>query len=388
MKGLYRYLSPFSPDQSGAVSVLYELGGIIVIMDAGGCAGNICGFDEPRWTRVKSAVYSAGLRDLDAILGRDEKLVQKIQSAVDTVDAKFIGLIGTPVPAVVGTDLRAMARMCEKRFGLPALFVDTTGIPYYDKGQEKSYLAMIQLLERMEAEGAGAETGPAGKAAAAAAPGAGQAPALGVWGATPLDLPADDSAALLRARAAKAGRTAITFGMESGLEEFGQYAAVKSNLVVSPSGLAPARYIEQKYGIPYETGFLYSGAEGNPLGGKTVDGNVLVVHQQVYANAVRDAIAPQVGGRVDVGTFFTLDPSIAKENDLAFDGEDDFLKAVRSGEYAVLAGDPTFRRALRDWPGTFLPLPHYAVSGELHQVHNEESLYTPVQSSAHRKERG
>ncbi len=28
MKGLYRYLSPFSPDQSGAVAVLYELGGI------------------------------------------------------------------------------------------------------------------------------------------------------------------------------------------------------------------------------------------------------------------------------------------------------------------------------------------------------------------------
>ena len=49
MKGLYRYLSPFSPDQSGAVAVLYELGGIIVILDAGGCAGNICGFDEPRW---------------------------------------------------------------------------------------------------------------------------------------------------------------------------------------------------------------------------------------------------------------------------------------------------------------------------------------------------
>ena len=42
MRGLYRYLSPFSPDQSGAVSVLYELGGLIVVLDAGGCAGNVC----------------------------------------------------------------------------------------------------------------------------------------------------------------------------------------------------------------------------------------------------------------------------------------------------------------------------------------------------------
>ena len=40
MRGLRKYLTPFAPDQSGAVSVLYELGGIIVICDAGGCTGN------------------------------------------------------------------------------------------------------------------------------------------------------------------------------------------------------------------------------------------------------------------------------------------------------------------------------------------------------------
>ena len=61
MRGLRKYLTPFAPDQSGAVSVLYELGGIIVICDAGGCAGNVCGFDEPRWFEQKSAVFSAGL---------------------------------------------------------------------------------------------------------------------------------------------------------------------------------------------------------------------------------------------------------------------------------------------------------------------------------------
>ena len=56
MRGLRKYLTPFAPDQSGAVSVLYELGGIIVICDAGGCTGNVCGFDEPRWFERKSAV--------------------------------------------------------------------------------------------------------------------------------------------------------------------------------------------------------------------------------------------------------------------------------------------------------------------------------------------
>lgn len=78
MKGLRKYLTPFAPDQSGAVSVLYELGGILVICDAGGCVGNVCGFDEPRWFSRKSAIFSAGLRDMDAILGRDDRLVAKL----------------------------------------------------------------------------------------------------------------------------------------------------------------------------------------------------------------------------------------------------------------------------------------------------------------------
>ena len=46
MKGLRKYLSPFTPDQSGAVSVLFHYGGMLIIMDAGGCVGNICGYDE------------------------------------------------------------------------------------------------------------------------------------------------------------------------------------------------------------------------------------------------------------------------------------------------------------------------------------------------------
>ena len=57
MKGLRKYLTPFAPDQSGAVSVLYELGGMLVICDAGGCTGNVCGFDEPRWFETMKASH-------------------------------------------------------------------------------------------------------------------------------------------------------------------------------------------------------------------------------------------------------------------------------------------------------------------------------------------
>ena len=132
--------TPFAPDQSGAVSVLYELGGIIVICDAGGCAGNVCGFDEARWFEQKSAVFSAGLRDMDAILGRDDRLVAKLVDAAEKVEAGFAAIIGTPVPAVIGTDHQALRRMCEKKTDLPVLAVNTNGMELYDAGERKAYL--------------------------------------------------------------------------------------------------------------------------------------------------------------------------------------------------------------------------------------------------------
>ena len=79
MKGLRKYLTPFAPDQSGAVSVLYELGGMLVICDAGGCTGNVCGFDEPRWFETRSAVFSAGLRDMMRSLEEMTDWLQNLQ---------------------------------------------------------------------------------------------------------------------------------------------------------------------------------------------------------------------------------------------------------------------------------------------------------------------
>ena len=76
----------------------------MVICDAGGCTGNVCGFDEPRWFEQKSAIFSAGLRDMDAILGRDDRLVAKLADVVQKIDATFVAVIGTPVPAVIATD--------------------------------------------------------------------------------------------------------------------------------------------------------------------------------------------------------------------------------------------------------------------------------------------
>lgn len=186
MKGLRKYLTPFAPDQSGAVSVLFELGGILVICDAGGCTGNVCGFDEPRWFSRKSALFSAGLRDMDAILGRDDRLVAKLTDAADKIDASFAAIIGTPVPAVIGTDYYALKRMSEKKIHLPILAVDTDGMELYDRGEEKAYDELFRTFakETFERE-----------------PGR-----IGIIGMTPQDVSDLEAADKLKKRLEKTGR--------------------------------------------------------------------------------------------------------------------------------------------------------------------------------------
>ena len=193
MRGLRKFLTPFAPDQSGAVSVFYEFGGIIVICDAGGCTGNICGFDEPRWFESKSALFSAGLRDMDAILGRDDRLVAKLADAATKLDAKFAAIIGTPVPAVIGTDYHALKRMTEKKVDLPIMTVDTDGMELYDKGEEKAWLELFYVFSGEKED---------------VIPGR-----VGILGMTPQDISDLHAADRIRKRFAEEGKTAVCYGM-------------------------------------------------------------------------------------------------------------------------------------------------------------------------------
>ena len=52
-------------------------------------------------------------------------------------------MIGTPVPAVIGTDYRALERMLAKKTELPVLTVNTDGMELYDRGEEKAYLVLF-----------------------------------------------------------------------------------------------------------------------------------------------------------------------------------------------------------------------------------------------------
>lgn len=343
MRGLRKYLTPFAPDQSGAVSVLYELGGIIVICDAGGCTGNVCGFDEPRWFERKSAVFSAGLRDMDAILGRDDRLVAKLVDAAEKVEAGFAAVIGTPVPAVIGTDYQALKRMCEKKTDLPVLAVNTDGMELYDGGERKAYLELFKVFAR---EKLPVETGR-----------------VGILGMTPQDVSDLKAADKLREKFKSQGHQAVCYGMGDGLDEVKKASSVEKNIVVSPAALECARYLEKTFGTPYEVGYplVEELVPDMEYAGK----KILIVQQQVMAGSIRAELRKRGGdGKITVASWFSMEKDLLEEGDVSLKDEEDYMELVEKGRYDVIFADPCMKRMTKDFSGVFVDAVHFAVSGK------------------------
>jgi len=363
MKGLRKYLTPFAPDQSGAVSVLYELGGIIVIVDAGGCVGNICGFDEPRWLTKKSAIFSAGLRDMDAIMGRDEQLVKKLTMAANEIDANFIAIIGTPVPSVIGTDYYALTRMVERKIDLPVFAIDTNGMELYDKGASKAYLELVKKFSVTK------ETNEK---------------TIGVLGCNPLDLSDLTAAKMIRKYYENEGYEAVlTFGMDSEFLDLEKVTEVSKNVVVSNSGLQAAKLIHEKAGIPYElfnplahefaTGVrvrLENAKDDLKLAGR----KILVVDNQVGANTMRtvfDRTFAEYGVETVVASWFGMDKAMMNKNDIHLVEEDQFVELVDENDFAVIIADPVHKKMIRKFDGMFVEKNQFALSGKLEDQENK-----------------
>ncbi len=344
MRGLRKYLTPFAPDQSGAVSVLFELGGIVVICDAGGCTGNVCGFDEPRWFEQKSAIFSAGLRDMDAILGRDDRLVAKLADAAEKVEAAFTAVIGTPVPAVIATDYLALKRMTEKKINLPILTVDTDGMELYDKGEEKAFLELFKTFA--------VEKYPVDEHK------------IGVLGMTPQDV--SDLAAADKIRELfqrKYGQKAVCYCMGDGLEEVKKASSVSKNIVVSPAALATAKYLEKTFRTPYE---IYYPLVEDLLPEMDYTGKrILVVHQQVIADSIRKVLLERGAEIVQTASWFMMKKELQADGDVILRDEDAYIELVQKGEFDIIFADECMDRMTPKFDGTFVNTRHFAVSGKL-----------------------
>lgn len=358
VRGLWKGLTPFAPDQSGAASVFYELGGILVICDAGGCTGNVCGFDEPRWFGERSAIFSAGLRDMDAILGRDDRLVAKLTDAAEKIDANFAAVIGTPVPAVIATDYRALQRMCEKKTNLPILTVDTNGMELYDVGEEKAWLTLFKTF-------AGKDV--ASQKEASEEDDSSKKMKIGVLGLTPHDVSDLNIEEKFR-KSENENTHYICYGMRAGIDKVKTAGSADKNLVVAPAALETAKYLEKEFGTPYEVGYPFVDELIPELGYERK--KILIIHQQVIANAIRQEICTRSNEQnteVTVASWFMMKSELSEEEDLSLKEEKDYCKLVQNGNYDIVFADENMRGLVPGFKGTFVNVRHFAVSGKLQE---------------------
>ena len=358
MKKMLKYLSPFAPDQSGVCGVLYELGGLIVICDAGGCTGNICGFDEPRWFTKKSAVFSAGLRDMDAIMGRDDKLIEKLSKAQESLNGSFTALVATPVPAVIGPDMKALKRMAEKKTGVPCISINAIGTKYYDEGESQAWFELFnEFTEKADDSVDGSD----------------YKNMVGILGATPLETGYSSSDVLTEFCRSYGIEESVIFGIGSGLEAIKNAGMLKKNLVVSAAGIKAAKYLEEHFSVPYEVGYPFIPESViNEVSAivekKEQIDKILIIHSQFAANELRNRIRslssdPEI--KIDIATFFMFDDDYSEEGDVRLTGEDDLWDIAESGKYDLIIADTDIKRLLdaAKYDGKYIAFPQFSISG-------------------------
>lgn len=366
MKRLWITLPAYAPDYSGVCSAMFDLGGLSVIHDASGCTGNYTGYDEPRWYGSHSKVFCSGLREIDAVLGRDDKLIDHILQAGEVVRPTMYTVIGSPVPMIIGTDTKGIACEIENKTGIPAFGFDTNGIHLYNKGVAE---AMCELIKRFTV---------ASKVKISRG--------INILGTTPLDLSANSNASDLKARLEEWGFTVIgQMMMGATIEQIENLASAEINLVVTESGLAAAKLLEKKYNIPYVVGMplgqeddvkvlleetLVSGVSSQ-ICDESEAGGILIVGEQVLANSLRRMLKkhkPDV--KVTVGTMTGLNRHIADQGDLDILEEETLIDYIYSNQYDTLLGDTLMGDLLTDTcPIKFVELPHVALSSKVSWDH-------------------
>ena len=372
-------LPPFAPDYSGVASLLFELGGMVVIHDASGCTGNYLGYDEPRWLGSKALVFCSGLRHMDAILGNDNLLIDRIIAAVNDTHPKFVALLGSPVPMVIGTDYEGIAKELEVRTGIPCFGFDTKGLAYYTKGVSMAIIALLKKFCPKKPDNVA---------------GIKNIPAINLLGTTPLDFGNTDNVKQFVSLFQSNGINVLnSFGMENSLENIQFACDAGLNLVVSSSGVEAAEYMKKAYGIPFICGTpvgdgsivlqrVNAFLEGEPCAenesspcpnGEACE-RIFIAGDQIISNSIRLYIEEKCrkSGKkaaVCVGTLFDVFPDFQRENDIAFKNELELRKFLNNGKADKIIADPLVEQLLtaetKAQGVKFFGLPHTAVSSRI-----------------------
>ena len=366
----------YACDLSGICSALYELGGLIVMHDASGCNSTFATHDEPRWYDVDSMVYISGLTEYDAVLGNDDAYIDDVVEIALERHPRFVAVFGSPVALLMGTDFRGVARIIERRCGIPTFWFKTSGMESYIAGASQALAGVASRLcpDRTP------DTRPT----------RGDRLRVNLLGVTPLDFSvAGNAEALVRFCEESGFEVVSSWAMGDTLDELLRAGEADVNLVVSSLGLSCAEVLAEKYGTPHVVGCpigMSASVElarlvretaadgrtrtlGSGSGARGSGRLVTVVGEAVFAASLRQCLVGDLGeGNVRIACPLEDPCGMLGPDDVSLTGEEDAARVMRDSDLVI--ADPLYEVLLdgerSDGTGTtFVRFPHEAYSGRM-----------------------
>ncbi|MCR5213147.1 MAG: nitrogenase component 1 [Eubacterium sp.] len=353
-----RIISIYAADTSGFCSALYEYGGMTVIHDASGCNSTYTTHDEPRWYDKDTMMYISGFTEQDAIMGNDERFVHDLCLAANELKPEFVAICASPLPAMTGVDLDAIAYEVEASTGIPSFAVKTNGMQSYITGAANAFtdLAMhfTEDMPRLDR-------------------------AINLLGVTPLDFPLKGTTDAFRKWLSEYNFTLnANIGMDTNLDQIRSLSRAQASLVVSSSGLSLARYLYSEYQIPYVIGCPFGrklasiiakdleiaieeninieSAKNNRVYGE----EIAIVGESILSTSLAASLSLEYKTKVRVlESVGDGDMTQLIQGDVSCDDEDILEKELTKSKTVI--GDPLFQPICKNQK--FIRLPHPAFSG-------------------------
>ena len=353
MKQISGLLPTYSSDEFGICSALYELGGLVVMHDASGCNSTYTTHDEPRWYDMDSMIYVSAISEIEAIMGDDGKLMDDISEVAQELHPAFIAVVGAPIPYMTGTDFPGIAMALQAVMDRFTIRRKEKHLPDEREVAGRRKGAVVNLI-----------------------------------GATPLDFAVNGSIRSMKEWLAEHGFTpGASVSLECALEDLTTAGDADANLVVSFGGLAAARLLEEKFGIPYVIGVPIGKEFADHLAGvlgKCVEEGksplrpayaeihgegkpVAAIGESVYQASLAAAAAMEQKAELRVLCPVDTEEVLLREGDLRAMEEDDILEHLRN--FRAVIADPMYRAAAPEGC-TFYALPHEAFSGRIYDEAN------------------
>lgn len=414
MRQVTGLISTYSSDEFGICSALYELGGMVVMHDASGCNSTYTTHDEPRWYDMDSMIFISAISEMEAILGDDDKFIQDLVETADELHPQFIALVGAPIPYMIGTDLDAISEIVSERTGIPCFGFPANGMNYYTKGVSMALEKIVRNFaeDRVLGDDNIYENGgisckenfsenrkvyykekiSANERMLNKEKQENKEITVNILGATPLDFSLNGSVDSIKAWIADYGmKMGVCLSMGCTLEDVKNVGSAQVNLVISYGGLAAAKYLQGRFGIPYVVGVPFGDifskylAEAVRLAARTGESRVgyqlmekagsysvencsslAIIGENVFSASLAAAIEMECDVKIKVLCPVDTKEELLREGDMYTPEEDDLMEQIE--DVSGVIADPLYRSLISGQK--FYPLPHEAFSGRLYDQVN------------------